>query len=396
MDRALPSLPHVAETLGSPVASPRREPKALLLVTDLEDYTIAFANGLAGHVPVVLGVPRRQYAKLAEWFDPAVDLRLLDWPRHRSPANLLLLASLVRLVRRERPGVIHLLSNNTLWLNLLARARGGIPLVTTVHDVTVHPGDAETARLPGWATTAMARQSQHIVVHGESLKRQAEARFGKPPERVHVLPHPTITRYARLARREGLRAPPDRAFRVLFFGRVYAYKGLELLVRAEALVRSVPELRIVIAGRGDDAWTFRDRMGEPRRYDVRHRYIPDLEVAQLFTEADVVVLPYAEASQSGVLHVAAAFGKPVIASGVGELGRTVGRYGLGPVVPPGDADALAREIERLAADAALRDRFGARARAWAEGECAPAAVGEAAAQLYRRVSSQHAWREVKA
>jgi glycosyltransferase involved in cell wall biosynthesis len=377
---------------GSPVPLPgvadawEAAPKVLLLVTDLEDYTVAFANAAARHARVILAVPRRQYARLAEWIDPAVDLRLLDWPRHRSAANLRLLATLRRLVRRERPEVVHLLSNNTLWLNLLPPLLRGTPLVTTVHDVSAHPGDAETARLPVWSTRLMARRSGDLVVHGEALRRMAAARFGKPAARVHVLPHPTLLRYADLARREGLRREPAEGFRLLFFGRIYAYKGLDLLMRAESLVEG--SLRVVIAGRGDDPCAFRDLMGDPARYDIRHRFIPDEEVAQLLLDADAVALPYAEASQSGVLHLAAAFGRPVIATDVGELGATVRRWGLGLAVPPGDAAAMARAVERLAADPSLRDALGARALAWGEDENGPDRIGAEAARLYRRLAQE--------
>ncbi|SFQ09815.1 Glycosyltransferase involved in cell wall bisynthesis [Tranquillimonas alkanivorans] len=371
-------------------------PKALLLVSELEDYTIAFANGLAQHVPVVLAVPRRQYAELAEWFDPAVDLRLLDWPRHRSPSNLAFLAQLVDLVRRERPDIIHALSNNTLWLNLVVPLWRGTPVITTVHDVNVHPGDTETSTLPGWATSLMARQSRNLIVHGEALRQRAAERFKKPLQRVHTLPHPTIIRYADLARRHGLRRQSEEAFTVLFFGRIYAYKGIDLLMRAEALVQNIPNLRIVIAGRGDDPWALRSNMGDPARYDVRHRFIPDRDVTQLFLDADLVALPYSEASQSGVLHIAAAFGKPVVATDVGELGTTIRKFRIGAVVPPNDAGAFAAALEALAADIDLRNRLGARSLAWAEGENAPAKVGAKAERLYRRIRAEHQHREAEA
>ena len=109
------------------------------------------------------------------------------------------------------------------------------------------------------------------------------------------------------------------------------------------------------------------------------------EVAQLFLDADVVALPYVEASQSGVLNVAAAFGKPVVVTDVGELRATVEPNGLGLVVPPRDPQALAEALERLAAEPRLAAALGARARAWAEGPNAPEAVGREAADLYRRV-----------
>lgn len=107
--------------------------KALLLVSELEDYTISFASGVAQHLNVVLAVPRRRYAHLASSIDPAVDLHLLDWPRHRSLSNPWFLYQLTRLIRRERPNLIHLLSNSTLWLNLAVPFWRPIPLVTTIH-----------------------------------------------------------------------------------------------------------------------------------------------------------------------------------------------------------------------------------------------------------------------
>ena len=368
-------------------------PRVLLLVSELEDYTIAFANGLARSAPVTVAVPERRYAGLAEWFEPGVDLRLLDWPRHRSAANSRFLRELIRLVRRERPDVVHLLSNNVLWLNL-ALPFFPAPVVTTVHDVEVHPGDAETGVLPRWSTDLAVRQSDDLVVHGPGLRRSAIARFGKAADRVHVLPHPTIARYEALARREGL-VRRSEGFTVLLFGRLYAYKGLSQFIRAEALVGDrIPGLRVVVAGRGDDPAALSGLMGDPGRYDIRHRFIEDREVAQLFLDADVVALPYVEASQSGVLNVAAAFGKPVVVTDVGELRATVEPNGLGLVVPPRDPQALADALVRLASEPRLASELGARARSWAEGPNAPETVGRAAAALYARVFARGArgWR----
>ena len=361
--------------------------KVLLLATEIEDYTISFANGVARHVPVVLAVPRRRYGHLLRWFDPAVDVRLLDWPRHRSIANLRLLAQLTALIRRERPSVIHLLSNTTVWLNLAAPFWRSTPLVTTVHDVAVHPGDRETAVLPTWATRLIVRQSDDVVVHGEGLRRRAADHFSKRSDRVHVLSHPSILRYAELAEGEGLvRRSHGTAFNVLLFGRIFAYKGLERLIRAEALLADrIANLRIVIAGRGDDPWALRGLMGDPLRYDIRNRYIEDREVAQLFLDSDVVVLPYAEASQSGVLNLAAAFGKPLIVTDVGELRDTVEPHRLGLVVGAEDTAGLALAMAAMAEHPALREGFGANARLWARGPNAPETVGGAAAALYRAI-----------
>ncbi len=376
---------------AGPAALPadRSRPRVLLLVSELEDFTIAFANGLADHAEVVLGVPRRRYAHLAEAIDPKVDLRLLDWPRHRDFSNPRFLVALTRLVRRERPDVVHLLSHTVVWLNLALPFWRPVPIVTTVHDVDLHPGDADTGAVPRWCCDLACRQSGDIVVHGEALARRAARRFGKMPERVHVLAHPAIGRYAELARREAMTRREHDGFTVLMFGRLFAYKGLDVLVRAEALLRErLPGLRIVLAGRGDDPWALRDLMGEPSRYDVRHRFIDDRELARLFLDADLVALPYREASQSGVLNIAAAFGRPVVATEVGELGATVRLNRLGAVVPPDDPARLADALADLAGRADLLAEYGRSALAWAEGPNAPSTVGAAAAALYRSIASR--------
>lgn len=366
--------------------------RVALICSEPVDYTIAWASGLAPHAEVTALLPRARYAGLREWIDPRVDLELVDWPRTRSLANPAFMWDLTHRLRAIDPDVVHLLSNTTLWLNGAAPFWRRWPLVTTIHDVTEHPGDRDTAQLPGWGSRLMARQSDHLIVHGAGLRSAASAAFRKAPERVHVFHHPAIRRYAELARRRGLkRGTPAETFTVLLFGRIFTYKGLETLVRAEALLKGdLPEIRFVVAGRGDDPMTLRPQMGDPCRYDIRHGFVEDAEVAQLFTDADLVVLPYEEASQSGVLHVAAPFGKPVLVTDVGELGPTVRAAGIGRVVPPRDPQALAQAIRELATDACARHELGRNALLWSEGEDAPSTIGEAATALYRRIATERA------
>jgi glycosyltransferase involved in cell wall biosynthesis len=184
------------------------------------------------------------------------------------------------------------------------------------------------------------------------------------------------------------RRSADGSVNVLLFGRVFAYKGLEQLVRAEARLKDVlPNLRITIAGRGDDPRVFRDLMGVPERYDIRHRFIEDEEVAQLFLDSDIVVLPYTEASQSGVLNLAAAFGKPLIVTDVGELKSTVHANDMGLVVARGNVEELAKAIKLMANNPQFRENAGANSLRWATGPNSPEQVGAQAAAIYREVSA---------
>ncbi len=361
--------------------------KVLLIGGEPVDYTLAFANGLAAHAEVTLILPKRRFEALQSSIDPSITLHMLDWPRHSSLSNPAFMWRLTRLIHAEKPDVIHLLSNTVLWLNLAVPFWRRFPLVTTVHDVSLHPGDRDTAVLPAWSPRLMARQSDDLVVHGETLREAAAGTFRKPVENVHVLPHPAMYRYADIARDKGLRRQENvGGFTVLLFGRIYAYKGLDVLLQAEKLLgRQIPDLRIVIAGRGDDPWTLRHLMGRPERYDIRHRFIEDEEVAQLFLDSDLVVLPYREASQSGVLFVAAAFGKPVVVTDVGELRASVVPDRLGMVVPPGDPAQLAQAIAAMAACPERLSTCGNNARRWAETTVSPDVVGAGAVALYRRL-----------
>jgi glycosyltransferase involved in cell wall biosynthesis len=127
-------------------------------------------------------------------------------------------------------------------------------------------------------------------------------------------------------------------------------------------------------------------MVDQKFFEIRNRYIPDEEAAQLFIDADIVVLPYVEASQSGVLAIANAFGKAVIVTDVGELGRVVVDGVSGLVVPPADERSLADAILKLATDASIRARLGNAGQALADQTASPEAVAEGAIAIYTSVA----------
>ncbi len=111
------------------------------------------------------------------------------------------------------------------------------------------------------------------------------------------------------------------------------------------------------------------------------RYVADDELGAFFGRADVVVLPYREIDQSGVLSTALAFGAPLLLSSVGGFPE-VAAQGAAALVAPGDAAALAAELRRLLADRAARERLGAAALAAAGGPYSWDAVARAHLELY--------------
>jgi glycosyltransferase involved in cell wall biosynthesis len=361
----------------------------LLIAQDILDYSVEYANAVATSARVTLAVPAGRFHAQAGFVDPSVDLRLIEWPRHRSIGNLRFLPRIIRLAARVQPDVIHFLCEGVVWLNLALPFLRRYGIVTTMHDVAYHPGDRSSQRVPRWCVDHLIGRSDKVVVHGDNLLKDAKARYPQLGDRLETIPHVRIDRYAAFARRHAMRRGRDGKINVLFFGRIHAYKGLDFLIRSIPEVASrCADIRVIIAGKGDELESYRKLMIAPQLFDIRDRFISDDETARLFTDADMVVLPYIEASQSGVLAIANSFAKPVIVTDVGELGRSVEHDRTGLVVPARDEKALAAAIIRLAADQSLRERLGHAGRDAANRLASPQVVAERALQIYQRLAAR--------
>jgi glycosyltransferase involved in cell wall biosynthesis len=215
-------------------------------------------------------------------------------------------------------------------------------------------------------TNMMLRESDGYLVMSESVERDLDTlKPGAPRRRVL---HPLYAqfdrgRYTRASARERLGLAGEV---VVFFGYVRRYKGLDTLLEAWPRVRARRPATLVVAGEFyEDAAPYHALAaaagGEPA-VRVLGRYLPDDEVEALFKAADVVVLPYRSATQSGVTHVAYALGVPVITTDVGGLSETVKPGETGLVVPPEDPAALADAIvEYFERDLGPRLRAGVEA-----------------------------------
>jgi glycosyltransferase involved in cell wall biosynthesis len=145
----------------------------------------------------------------------------------------------------------------------------------------------------------------------------------------------------------------------LFFGRIQKYKGLKILIEAEKIVsKAMPELKIIVAGTGDELKKYAPKMKSNPHYEIHDGFIPNSTVGSYFQRASIIVLPYIEASQSGVVAMAFAFGKPVIVTDVGSLAEMVKNNYTGIIIPPNNKKALATAIIRLLNDTDERIRMG--------------------------------------
>jgi glycosyltransferase involved in cell wall biosynthesis len=343
------------------------------------EYSVRLASALARIADVQLLLPRALFEPFAGLADPALTVEPFDRPRLRQPvAQLRSARELAERIRAFRPDVLHVQQGH-LWANLALPFLRSIPLVVTVHDARHHPGDAESARTPQWVMDAGFRLASDLIVHAGTVEATVRERIGRSGDDVHLVPHIAIG-----GREDAPHRDEDPAM-VLFFGRIWPYKGLEYLVRAEPLVTAaVPQVRFVVAGRGEDLDRYVRMMVHPERFEVRNAFISEDDRVELFQRAAVVVLPYLEASQSGVVPVAYAFAKPVVATTVGGLPEAVDDGVTGLLVPPADEAALAAAIVRLLRDPDLRHRMGAAGLRKLEAESGPDVVAAQTLAVYER------------
>ena len=198
--------------------------------------------------------------------------------------------------------------------------------------------------------------ASRIVVMGRKVKELVVTRGGFDAANIRVILHGNYHHFLKFA------GPAEEVGpTVLFFGRIYEYKGLEYLIDAEPLVSAeLPDVRFVIAGAGSRRYLdrIRKRMVHADRFRMTGRYVTDGDAARLFQESSLVVLPYVDGTQSGPLLLAYAFRKPVVVTRVGSLPEYVIEGETGCVVPPGDAAALAAGILELLRDRAARVAMG--------------------------------------
>jgi len=272
-------------------------------------------------------------------------------------------AKLIGYAATAKAKIFHILWNNRfevfdrtflmLYYKLLRKK-----IVLTAHNVNADKRDGKDSSLNRATLRIQYRLCDHIFVHTEKMKRELMAEFGVPDAHVTVIPfginnavpNTSLTpcdAKQRLGLREGERA-------ILFFGRITPYKGLDYLIPAfRQLLSRGNDHRLIIAGRVDRCekyWgAIRQNIQEEVRTGrimLRDEFIPDDQTEVYFKAADVLVLPYRNIYQSGVLFLSHSFGLPVLAADVGSLTDDIVEGKTGFAFRPEDPVDLARATEQ--------------------------------------------------
>jgi glycosyltransferase involved in cell wall biosynthesis len=293
-----------------------------------------------------------------------VDKRKASGVVERVLRNLSVYGRIVRYAAGAKPRIFHILWNCRLQLFdrtvlMLYYKMLGKKIVLTAHNVNIAVRDANDSLINRLSLKIQYRLCDHIFVHTDKMKADLVAGFGVKDQAVTVIPFginnsvPDTGVTAEEAKRQLGLEKSEKV--ILFFGRIRPYKGLEHLVEAfRSLAEEDRSYRLIIAGEPKkeavDYWHGIERTIEGNRISdcvIREaRFIRDDETELYFKAADVLVLPYVDVFQSGVLFLAYNFGLPVVATDVGSLRGDIIEGETGYVCRAGDPSALVQCLTR--------------------------------------------------
>src|SRR6266567_8332050 len=261
-----------------------------------------------------------------------------------------------------KPKLFHILWNNKFQffdctLLMLYYRLLGKKIVFTAHNVNAGKRDSNDSWLNRISLKIQYRLSDHIFVHTNGMKRQMLSEFRIPESKVSIIPFginntvPNTNLSSAEARRQLGISETDKA--LLFFGNIAPYKGLEYLIAAfEELLKRDRSYRLLVVGKPKGLESYWNQVrrttansGFGDRVIEKIEYIPDEETELYFKAADVLILPYVQVFQSGVLFLGYSFGLPAIAADVGNLAEEIIEGETGFVFRPQDSSDLAHKID---------------------------------------------------
>lgn len=249
-------------------------------------------------------------------------------------------------------------------LLLLKRLKGRVALVHTVHNADAYHDDGG---IQGRGYRALLDLFDALIVHGETTRAALVAQ-GVAAERIHVTAHPPM-RLMPATLRDMAAVPAPAVPRLLFFGTIRPYKGVDLLVQACLLLwRAGHVFELALAGKPFmDVAPIIARIGEEGFGDRLVTDLAFLSESRLdahIARADTLVFPYRTIDSSGAFLSALHHGKAMVTSDAGMFAALPD--GVASRFPAGNAPALAQALLPLIESAAIRRDLGDRARAYGE------------------------------
>lgn len=240
----------------------------------------------------------------------------------------------------------------------------GHKLVFTAHNVLPH----ERSKLDYYLKKIVYKTADEIIVHSNYIKEKLLKNFPEAEGKTTIIPHGNFDNYLPKeiitkdeARKKLGFSPADGV--LLFFGYIREYKGLDLLL--DAFKEAYPQnknIKLLIAGNPQSAELrkrYEDKIKGMQGVTAHLKFIPADEVAVYLSACDAVVLPYKDIDHSGIIHLAYSFGKPVIATRVGDFPESIEDGKSGFLLKENTKDELKRMIINTFSDTKNLEIMGA-------------------------------------
>jgi len=315
------------------------------------------------------------------------------WKYAKAAEHIFCMQRLARELRKRKPDVVHF-----QWLPVPAIDRWYVrkisriaPVVLTMHN-TAAPVHGSVSKLQKLNFRSVYQDFSAVIVHSEFSRQKVIEQGWVPADRIHVIPHGAFDYNSAEEPRNQQKAIPEQE--ILFFGRIEAYKGLDILIEAFARLprRLIETTRLVIAGFPRiDIQPLQERCRALRiddRLTWHLRFIAEDEIAPLLRSASLVALPYRDIDQSGVLMTAIAFDKPVVASRIGGIPETIRDGVHGRLVEPGNVESFAEALQSILSDAELRKNMSKSVHYLKTGELSWERVSQKTLAVYEKITGR--------
>lgn len=320
-------------------------------------YSLEWAKGLLRCGCNVYAAVSKEVVNLEEWGKELGDDHIYLVDTHNDYSRVDLAKKTIRLmlkgkkeVRDKFSGITFDFSFHTFychWANIVDSFLDVRKIVAICHDPIAHTG---TSFYQQYLFKRHYSKADDVFTLTKSFKETVHEQFGIPIEHIHYVPHGRMQMYNSYSKEmyDSLHFD-NRKFNYLYFGFIEHYKGLNILAAAYKKVREQrDDVSLIVAGNGDFA-LYRKGFEDIEDVTIINRYIKDEEVGALFAGPNVIsVLPYINATQSGVIPIAYEFLTPVIASDTGGLKEQLDDGKIGLLFEPSNIDDLVGKMIEMA------------------------------------------------
>lgn len=286
-------------------------------------------------------------------------------------------------IYRFSPDIIHYQEAPRDYLVAALPFISKYPSVVTIHDHKPHTGqDSNVRKRIKLYRSIMRRRADGLIVHGNTILIETEKMYPGKVGSVFSIPHGPLGESI-----EGDEIDFEwDVGSLLFFGRIEEYKGLKyLLAAANELSEKNIKFKVVIAGSGSDLEQYKNKiLGDPN-IELLDKYIPNEDIPELFKRANLIVLPYTDATQSGIVAMALKFGRPIVATDVGSIAEVVRHEYNGLLVQARNSVELAEAIEKLILDQALSKIMAINSLAMSNNEISWPVISNQTISVYKNI-----------